>query len=168
MVVARVAVHYVEILNFVEVVLRSIGRIDAGNARVEAATEDGRQAGLLKALLVGPLPAVFEVRLVDGLIVGRIQVVDAAGKARLHNGQVLVGQGQVHNDVGPELLEQGRQLLDAVGVDLRGLYGRIADGLHDGVTLRLGTAGNHDVREHVSVLRHFVCGNRGYASRTDD
>ena len=55
-VVARVTVHDVQILNLLEVVLGGIGRVDARHARVESATQDGRQPRLLETLAVGPLP----------------------------------------------------------------------------------------------------------------
>ena len=41
MVVARVAVDNVQILYLLEVVLGSVCRIDAGDTRVESASEDG-------------------------------------------------------------------------------------------------------------------------------
>ena len=67
MVVAGVTIDDVEVLNLVEVVLGGISGVNTGDPRVEAATKDGRQSGLLEALLVSPLPAVFEVSLVLGV-----------------------------------------------------------------------------------------------------
>ncbi len=55
-VVAGIAVYDVQILDFLEVVLGGVCRIDAGHARVEAAAQDGCQSGLFEALAVGPLP----------------------------------------------------------------------------------------------------------------
>ena len=56
MVVAGIAVYDVEILNFVKVVLGSVGSVDACYARVEATAQYGSQSGLFKAVFVGPLP----------------------------------------------------------------------------------------------------------------
>ena len=54
--IAGVAVHDVEILNLLEVVLCCVSCEDACHARVESATEDSCQSGILEALLVSPLP----------------------------------------------------------------------------------------------------------------
>ena len=54
--ITGVAVDDVKVVNLVEVVLGGVGRIDATDARIEAAAEDGRQSCLLEAVLVGPLP----------------------------------------------------------------------------------------------------------------
>ena len=55
-VVTGIAVHDVQIVDLVEVVLGGIGRIDTTHARVKTTTQDGRQARLLKALAISPLP----------------------------------------------------------------------------------------------------------------
>ena len=55
-VVAGITVYNVEILNFVKVVLGSVGSVDACYARVEATAQYGCQSGLFKAVFVGPLP----------------------------------------------------------------------------------------------------------------
>ena len=89
--VAGIAVDDVQVVYLVEMVLGGIGRVDARNARVEATAEDSRQAGLLEAVLVGPLPGVFEVCLVFRLIVGGVQIAASAGQACVHDGQVLIG-----------------------------------------------------------------------------
>ena len=76
-VVAAVAVYDIEVMDFVEVVLGCVGREDARDPWVEATAEDSRQASFLEALLIGPLLAVFELSLVQRLIVGRVEVIDA-------------------------------------------------------------------------------------------
>ena len=55
-VVAGISVHNVEILNFVKVVLGSVGSVDACYARVETTAQYGCQSGLFKAVFIGPLP----------------------------------------------------------------------------------------------------------------
>ena len=55
-VVAGIAVHYVEVVDLLEVVLGGVCGEYAGHARVEAAAQYGAESGLLKALAVGPLP----------------------------------------------------------------------------------------------------------------
>ena len=71
-VVTGVAVDDVEIVNFVEMVLGSVCRVDAAYARIEPTAKNGGEPSLFKALLVGPLPRVFEVRLVFGFVVGGV------------------------------------------------------------------------------------------------
>ena len=91
MVVTGVAVDDIQILHLLEMMLGSIGRVDRGDTRIEAAAENSRQTGLLKALAVGPLPAVFEMSLVLRLVVGCIEIATTAGQTGIHDGQVLVG-----------------------------------------------------------------------------
>ena len=55
-VVARVAVHDVEVVNLLEVVLRRISGEDRGYARVEAAAEQRAETCFLETLAVCPLP----------------------------------------------------------------------------------------------------------------
>ena len=76
-VVAPVAVYDIQVMDLVEVMLGSVGREDPRHPWVETTAEDGRQPCFLEALLVGPLPAVFELSLVQRLIVGRVEVIDA-------------------------------------------------------------------------------------------
>ena len=54
--VTCISIHDVQVVDFVEVVLGGVGRIDAADARIETTAEDGRQPSLLEAVLVGPLP----------------------------------------------------------------------------------------------------------------
>ena len=77
------------------------------------------QARLLEALLVGPLPLVLELGDVARLVVGGVEVVHAGLEAGVHQRQVLVGQGDVDQQVGLDALEQRDRLGDVVGVDLR-------------------------------------------------
>ena len=71
-VVSGVAVDDVEVVNFVEMVLGSVCRVDAAYAWVEPTAKYCGEPGLFKALFVGPLPRVFEVCLVFGLVVGGV------------------------------------------------------------------------------------------------
>jgi len=55
-VVARVAVHDIEVMYLVEVMFGGIGREYGSDAGVEAAAEDGRKPCLAEPVLIGPLP----------------------------------------------------------------------------------------------------------------
>jgi len=145
-VVAAVAVEDVDGVDGVELVLLGVGAVSLGHARVEAAAQQGGEAGFLKLFGVGPLPAVVEVGgeacllaalLIDGtprgvvgvlrLVVGGVHVVDAAGEAGVHDGQVLIGQGDVHHEVGLIALDEGDDLVHMVGIHLCG--GDVGGGL---------------------------------------
>ena len=146
-VVAGVAVDDIEIMNLVEMVLGGVGREDSRDARVEAAAEDRGEAGGLEPILVGPLPRILEMGLVLGLVVGGIEVVAAALETGVHDGEILIREGDVDDDIGLESAEQLAQLGDAVGIDLRGFDAAAADSRSHGVALGLGAAGEHDLRE---------------------
>ena len=168
MMVARVAVHDVQILDFIEMVLGSVCRVHAGHTRVESAAEDGGQARVLETFLVGPLPAVFKMGHIFRFVIGRVQIVAPRPQASLHDGQVLVRQGQVHHHVGLEALEELHQFVHVVGIHLCCPDGRIPDSLHDGIALGLGPAGNHDFLKHFRMLGHFVRRDRGHAACADN
>ncbi len=167
-VVAGVAVYYVEILYLVEVVLRGVGGEHARHARVEAAAQDCREARVLKAFLVSPLPAVFKVRLVLGFVVGGVEIVHPACQARLHYGEVLIGQGEVHAQLRLVVVEESLQLLHVVGVHLRRLDVGVADILLDLVAFRVCAARYHDVGEDISVLGDFHGCHGCHAARSDN
>ena len=76
-VVAGVGVDDVQFVDFIEVMFGGVSGEYAGHAGVETAAEQGRNALLLEALLVGPLPGIFEFGHVFGLIIGRIHVIHA-------------------------------------------------------------------------------------------
>ena len=189
-VVAAVAVQDVDGVDGVELVLLGVGAVGLGDAGVKAAAEQGGKARLLKALLVGPLPAVVEVRgeagllaarLVDRapggvayvlrLVVGGVQIVDAACKAGLHDGQVLVGQGDVHHQVRAVAADEVDDLLHVVGVDLgggdagRGLARKLRG---EAVALGLCAAGDAQVGEHLADLAALLDGDGGDAAAADD
>ena len=167
-VVAGVAVHDVEVLDFIEMMLGGIGSVDARYARVEAAAENSGEAGLFEAFLVCPLPGILKVCLVLRLVVGRVEVGAPALQAGFHDCEVLVGEGEVHHEVGLELIEKRAEFFHVVSVHARRLDVGAADGVADGVALRLRAAGNHYFRKHIAVLRHFVRGHRGHAAGADD
>ena len=166
-VIAGVAVHDIEVMNLVEMVLGGIGREDGRNARIEAAAEDRRQPRGLEAVLIGPLPRIFEMRLVLGLVIGRVEVVAAAFEAGVHDRQVLIRQGHVDHDVGTERAEEFAQFGHIVGIDLRGLDTAAADSRRNGVALGFGTAGQHHVRKN-GIGGDFLGYDRSDASGTDN
>ena len=188
--VAAVAVQNVDSVNGIELMLFGVGTVSLRHARVKAAAQQGGQTGFLELFGVSPLPAVIKVGretsllaalLVDGapfrvvgvlgLIVGGVHVVDAAGKAGVHDGQILIRQGDVHHQIGLVALDEGDDLIHMVGIHLcggdlgSGFGGQFCSQL---VALGLGTAGDADLGEHFRHLAALVDGNGGHAAAADD
>ena len=107
------------------------------------------------------------MRLVAGLVVGRVEVVAAALEAGVHDREVLIRQGDVDDDVGLEGAEQLAQRRHVVGIDLGGLHAVAADGGRHGVAFGFGTAGQHHVRED-GIGSDLLGHDRSDATRTDD
>ena len=156
MMIASIAIDNVEIMDLVEVMLGSIGCIDATDTWVEAATEDSSQTCLLETILIGPLPGIFEMCLVLRLVISRIKVVAATGKTGIHDCQVLIRQSEVNHEFRLVVVEEGLQLFHIVSIYLSGLdvhlVASLVDVIHDFVTLRLSATSDHKVRKHVCVL----------------
>ena len=167
-VVTGVAVHDVQVVDLVEVMLGGVGRIDATDARVEATAEDGGQACLLEAVLVGPLPGILEVCLVLRLVVRRVEIVTAACQTGVHDGQVLIGQGEVDHELRLVVREERLQLLHIVGIHLSGLDVHVVAGLVDVgynlVAFCFAAAGDHKVGKHVCILSDLECCYRSDAT----
>ena len=58
-VIPSVAVHNIEVVDLVEVMLGSIGGKDARYPGVETTSEDSGKAGLFESFAIGPLPAIL-------------------------------------------------------------------------------------------------------------
>ena len=189
-VVTAVAVQNVDRVNGIELMLFGVGTVGLGHTRVEAAAQQGGQTSFLELFGVSPLPAVIKVgretsllaalfvdgaplRVVGvlGLVVGGVHVVDAAGKAGVHDGQILIRQGDVHYQIRLVSIDQGDDLFHLVcihlcGGDLGGGGGsQLSSQL---IALCLGTAGNADLGEHFRHLAALVDGNGGHAAAADD
>ena len=164
MVVASVAVHDIKIVNLLEVMLGSIGGIDARYTWVETTTEDGCEACLLEALTISPLPRILEVCLVLGFVVGGVKIAASASQTSVHNRQVLIGQGKVDDQLGLVVIEQCLQLLYIVGIYLSSLdvelVACLMDVLYNLVALCLATRCNHKLCKHVNILCYLECCHR--------
>ena len=102
-------------------VLEYIGAVHVRDARVESRAEHGHQAFLPEPVLIGPLPLVLELRLVQRLVVGRVDVMHPRFEAGIHDSQVLVRQGDIEDEVRPDFPYQGDGLRHVVRVDRMGL-----------------------------------------------
>ena len=189
-VVAAVAVQNVDGVDFIEQVLLCVSAVRLRYTRVKAGAEQSGQTGLLKLFLVRPLPGVVKVRgkalvlaalLVNGaplrivsvlrLVVCRIHVVYAALEARIHDGQVLIRQRNVHHDVRLVLVNERAQLVHVVRIHLGGAdlgCGRAVQLLLNRVALALGAGRDHNFLENVAVLAALVDNYAGYTAAADN
>jgi len=170
-VIAAVAIEDVELADGLQLVLLEPHGEDRGDARIEAAAQQRHQAGVLVTVVIGPLPLVFELRLVLGLVIGGVEVIDARFKAGIHDRQVLIRQREVHHEARAGLADQVDHRRDFLGVDFIGRDIAPAALLHrsrDRVALGLGAAGQVDFGEDLGVERHLVDADRADAARTDN
>ena len=107
------------------------------------------------------------MRFVLWLVVGRIEVIDAAFQAGVHDREILIGKGHVDDDIGTEGAEEFAQFGNAVGIDLSGLYAAAADRRRNGVALGFGTTGQHHVCKN-GISGDFLGYDRSDASGTDN
>jgi hypothetical protein len=129
-VLARVAVDDVDGADLVVELLLRVGAEDVRHARIEAAAQHRHQALGLVLVVIGPLPLVGELGFLARLVVGRIHVVHARLQARVHDGQVLVGQRHVDDEVRLHSFDERDRLANVVGIDLRDVDRRLGGRLH--------------------------------------
>lgn len=171
-VVTGVAVEDVEVVYFVEMVFLGVGGEYTGDSGVEATSEDGGETGFLEAFPVGPLPFVFEFGCVEGFVVCGVHIVYAGFETGIHDGEILIGEGEIKDEFRLEIADEGDQFGDLVGID----FGRVdagfrpfgLDGLFEGVATGEGAAGDADLAEYLGVLCAFVGGDLGDATGADD
>ena len=127
------------------------------------------EAGLLAALLVDGTPrgvvGVFR------LVVGSVHIVYAAGQAGVHDGQILIRQGDIHNEVRLVAVDEVAQLLDVVGIDLRGGdFGPGGGGQLGGqrVALGFGAAGDAQLGKDIADLAALGDGDACHAAAADN
>ena len=183
-VVAAVAVEDVQGLDRVEIMLLRIGREDLRDAGVEAAAEDRGEARLLELLAVLPLPRILEVRLFRRLVVRRVEIAHAGRQARVHDREVLVGERDVHDEVGTVALDERGELRHVHRVDLRGgdlrrvrlrlrpdalpLRDTLLDVVLDRDAARFRARGDEKLAEHVGILTHLGRGNARDTTCSDE
>src|SRR5699024_2225909 len=97
-VVATVHIDNIQLVDVIEVVLCKISRKHIRGTWIEATAKQGGEAGLFKFILVCPLPAVLKLCGIEGLVVGGIHVVHTRLQARIHDGEILVGQSHVDHE----------------------------------------------------------------------
>ena len=125
--------------------LAGAGGENAGHARVEATAQHGEQAFFTEPVLVGPLPAIFEFSDLFGFVIGRIQIVYTSFQTGVHDGKVLVGQGDINDHSRLESVDELHQFGHHIRVHPGSRYFLMAgippDVCGDYVAFGLGTAG---------------------------
>ena len=137
---------------------------------VKARTEQRHKPGILKAILIGPLPVIFELGLILGLIVRCVDIMHTSGKAGVHDRQILIGQRKVDDQRGLDRFDQQSERGDFFGVDLiriHGYAGALFDRRGNRITFRFCAARKADVRENIGVHRHLVHRDRSDAACAD-
>ena len=161
MVVTGITVDDIQLGHLIEVVLSGVCRVDTTDTRIEAATEDGAETGLLKTLLISPLPTVLKMSLILRLVVGGIEVVDTTCQTSIHDGKVLIRQCQVDHQLWFEVIEEHLQLLHVISIYLCRLYlhgiTSLMNGIHNLITFLFSTTCYHKVGKHISILSNLEC-----------
>ena len=164
---AGVGVDDVDGVDAVELVLVQPRGVDVRHPGIEAAAQQRHDAALAEAVLVGPLPFVFELRFVQRLVVGGVQVVHAGGEAGVHDVKILVGQRDIDHYFRLHALDQRDHPRHVVGVDLRGMD-RPRDLRRDAPAFLLRAAGERDVGKNLRQLCALVRHHLADAARADD
>ena len=169
--VAAIAVENVERVDRIEQMLLDVAGEHAGHAGVETRPQQRHDAGFLEAILIGPLPAIFELGRVARFVIGCVEIVGLGREARVHDVEVLIGQGQVDDQLGLHLLNERDGGRDIIGIDLRHVDGDAGAGQNrfgDLLATHDAAAGQRDVRENIGVHRHLVNCDRPDAACADD
>src|SRR3546814_5617178 len=114
------------------------------------------QSRIPEAVVIGPLPVIFEFRLVARLVVRGVEIMRAGRQARLHDRQVLIGKGEVDDMRRAGLADERRSGVDMVGVNFGGPDRDAGARLHrfgDRVAFELAAAGQRDVGEDIGVRK---------------
>jgi hypothetical protein len=115
-VASGVGIQYIDESHRVEIFFQNVCAVGVGDSRVKSRAEYRHDAGFFILLFICPLPGVFEMRLVSWLVVGGIYIVDLGLEAGVHDGEVLVGKGDVDHDLRLYFLDQSSDFLREVSV----------------------------------------------------
>jgi len=111
---------------------------DIRHTRVESTAQESHQALFHETVVVGPLPPVLELGRVRWFVVRRVQIVDTAGETRFHDGEILIGKGNVDYDSWFLRAQKFEQLFHILRVHL-GSTNRCLDLCCDRLTFGQGT-----------------------------
>ncbi len=170
-VVAAVHVDDVESVDLVEMMLKRPGGENIGDAGIEAGAEKGGEAGFLELLLIGPLPGILELRDVERLVVRGVHVVNAGLEAGVHEVEILVGEGDVDEQLRAGFLDERGGFVGVIGIDLGGGDFAAGAGFHGGgdvVAFGKGARGQGDLAESSGKHGAFVGDDAADPAGSDD
>ena len=88
-------------------------------------------------------------------------------EAGIHDGQILIGQGDIDDDLGLEAFQQRHEFWHMIGIDSCCLNWTLQF-RGDAVTLRFRAAGQHDFTENIGQLGAFMSDDAADAACSDD
>ncbi len=94
-----VAVQDIQVMNLVEKVFLRVRGKYVCYARVEAGTKDCDKTFFFKSIMVSPLPAILKVSNIRGFIIGGIHIMDPRFQTRIHDVQILIGEGEIEDNI---------------------------------------------------------------------
>ena len=97
-VITGITIHYIQVLDFIKMMFRSISCKNSRYSRVKPAPQYGCQSFFFKAVVVCPLPAVFEMCHIFRFIISCIQIIHPTFQTSFHDRQILIRQGYVNHD----------------------------------------------------------------------
>lgn len=170
-VVAAIDVDDVQCVNFIEMVLQGPGGENIGDAGVEAGAKQGGATCREEPLLKIPLPGVFELGDVLGFVVGSVKVVATRFQAGFHQGEILIGQGDIDQEPCSSPANQFGGFGDVIGIDLS--RGNFPAGAHfhvgcDRFALGNRAGGERDFTEDLGNHGAFVGDDIADATGADD
>src|SRR3546814_21140433 len=95
-------------------------------------------AGVLEAIMIGPLPMIFELRLIARFVIGRIHIMYARLEAGFHDGKILIGQGQIDDELWLYPFDQRSRRGHVICINFRSFDGdacSLLDGFRNGIAL---------------------------------
>ena len=98
-VVAGIAIHDVNRIDFIKMRFQGMGAENIGYPRIKAASQQGHDAPLFKPVMVIPLPFVTEFSLIRRFVIGRIEIIHPGFEAGVHDRQILVRERHIDDQI---------------------------------------------------------------------
>lgn len=168
--VARVGINNINRMDFVKIMLLRISREHTSYTRVKAAAEQRGNSGFLESFFVRPLPGILEFSSILWFIVGGIHIMHSRCQTSIHNGQVLIWESDINNDIRLEALDQFNDLVRVICIELSSRNLRLASGqfIFQSITFRKGSARDTDLFKYIRVLTAFMHNNTCYAASANN
>ncbi|MNP47753.1 hypothetical protein D3C76_1418240 [compost metagenome] len=126
--IASVRVHNINSMNLIKIMLLCIGTKNTSYTRVKSTSKQCCNTCFFEFFFVSPLPFVFKFRSIQWLIVRSVHVMNTCCKARIHNGQVLIRESHVDNNIWSETFNQLNNLISIISIQLSRMNNCTASG----------------------------------------